>query len=87
MVDRVQLRTRGRLFALPLNLSFESVNSKRKNKKTKVLRSAQPRNLLDPFANMCEQDADDPVKYRGFHPVYSPGRKVAAQPEPPLIFL
>ena len=51
-----------------------------------MLRSAQPRNLLDPFANMCEQDADDPVKYRGFHPVYSPGSKVPAQPEPPLNF-
>ena len=35
---------------------------------------------------MCEQDADDPVKYRGFHPVYSPGSKVPAQPEPPLNF-
>ena len=41
------------------------------------MRSAQP---------MCEQDADDPVKYRGFHPVYSPGSKVPAQPEPPLNF-
>ena len=48
---------------------------KKRNKKNKLLRSAQPRIILDPFANMCEQDADDPVKYRGFHPAYSPGSR------------
>ena len=33
MVDLVQLRTQGRLSALPLNVSFEPVKQKKKEKK------------------------------------------------------
>jgi hypothetical protein len=38
MVDLVQLRTQGRLSALPLNVSFEPVKQKKK-KKSKLLAS------------------------------------------------